>query len=59
MTAIARCAQRSPLDMDDLHYENRPYGRIAAYGQSKAANVMFAKELAERYAQLLSLHTSQ
>ena len=40
--------QRSPLDLDDLHYENRPYGRIAAYGQSKAANVMFAKEVAER-----------
>ena len=47
LTVSMSCAQRNPLDLDDLHYEKRSYGRIAAYGQSKAANVMFAKQVAE------------
>ena len=47
LTVSMSCAQRNPLDLDDLHYEKRSYGRIAAYGQSKAANVMFAKQVAD------------
>jgi len=35
------------IDLDDLHGRNR-YGRWAAYGQSKLANLMFARELDRR-----------
>ena len=50
VSSMGHMFQRSPLDLDDLHYEKRSYGRVAAYGQSKAANVMFASEIAERCA---------
>ena len=33
---------------DDLNYERRSYSRWPAYGQSKLANILFAKELARR-----------
>ncbi|GED96898.1 oxidoreductase [Gordonia crocea] len=36
------------LDFDDLNWENRRYRRWRAYGDSKLANLMFAKELARR-----------
>ena len=38
------------LDLDDLHYRKRPYSPWASYGQSKLANVLFAKELTRRWA---------
>lgn len=38
------------IDFDDLHYEKRPYSAMAAYAQSKLANVLHAKELALRLA---------
>ncbi|KAG2498411.1 hypothetical protein HYH03_003670 [Edaphochlamys debaryana] len=34
--------------LDDLNWEKRKYGPWIAYGQSKLANVLFAKELARR-----------
>lgn len=34
--------------LDDLHFKNRSYGPWKSYGQSKLANILFAKELARR-----------
>ena len=36
------------LDFDDLHFEQRAYVPLAAYGQSKLANVLHALDLARR-----------
>ncbi|GAA0598328.1 SDR family NAD(P)-dependent oxidoreductase [Kutzneria viridogrisea] len=41
---------RSPVVFEDIHYENRPYDRWTAYGQSKTANVLFAVAAAKRWA---------
>ncbi|SIS16969.1 oxidoreductase [Williamsia sterculiae] len=38
------------IHFDDLNYERRRYERWTAYGQSKLANLMFALELARRFA---------
>ncbi|MDT4962155.1 MAG: hypothetical protein QOF87_1802 [Pseudonocardiales bacterium] len=38
------------INIDDLNWERRRYGRWAAYGQSKLANLMFAYELQRRLA---------
>ncbi len=38
------------IDFDDLQWERRSYNRVAAYGQSKLANLMFAYELQRRLA---------
>ena len=37
------------VDPSDLHYrKGRPYSAWGAYGQSKGANILFAKALADR-----------
>lgn len=36
------------MDFEDLNWEERPYSAIAAYAQSKLANILFTKELARR-----------
>jgi NAD(P)-dependent dehydrogenase (short-subunit alcohol dehydrogenase family) len=41
---------RSPVVFDDIHFEHRAYDPWLAYGQSKTANVLFAVELARRWA---------
>jgi NAD(P)-dependent dehydrogenase (short-subunit alcohol dehydrogenase family) len=41
---------RSPVIFDDLHYRFREYTPFGAYGQSKTANVLFAVEIARRWA---------
>ncbi len=33
---------RSPIHFDDIHFDQRPYDKWAAYGQSKTANALFA-----------------
>jgi NAD(P)-dependent dehydrogenase (short-subunit alcohol dehydrogenase family) len=33
---------RSPVEFEDIHFASRPYEPLAAYGQSKTANVLFA-----------------
>lgn len=39
---------RAKIDFDDLQWEKRRYERVAAYGQSKLANMMFAYDLQRR-----------
>jgi NAD(P)-dependent dehydrogenase (short-subunit alcohol dehydrogenase family) len=36
------------MAFDDLNWESRSYGAVAAYGQSKLANLLFTSELARR-----------
>lgn len=38
------------IDLDDLHFERRPYDGWSAYAQSKLANVLHARELSRRLA---------
>lgn len=40
--------KRSKLDLKDLHFKSRKFDRLEAYGQSKGANILFIKELADR-----------
>ena len=40
------------MDFEDLNWRTRPYDSMGAYGQSKLANILFAKELARRETQL-------
>ena len=39
---------RPDVHLDDLNWENRPYQNMTAYAEAKVANVLYAKELAER-----------
>jgi retinol dehydrogenase-13 len=39
---------RPAVDLDDLNYEHREFNNFAAYAEAKVANVLYAKELAER-----------
>lgn len=49
VVTVASLAHRNAeLQLDDLHFERRPYRSMAAYGQSKLANVLFSNELARR-----------
>lgn len=38
----------SPIRWDDIHFRKAPYEKWAAYGQSKTANALFARELDAR-----------
>jgi NAD(P)-dependent dehydrogenase (short-subunit alcohol dehydrogenase family) len=40
---------RSPVVFDDIHFRERPYEPMEAYGQSKTANVLFAVEMTTRW----------
>ena len=40
--------RRGDIDLDDLHFERRPYDGWEAYGQSKLANLHHARGLAAR-----------
>lgn len=41
---------RAKIDFSDLQWESRRYDRVAAYGQSKLANLMFTYDLQRRLA---------
>jgi NAD(P)-dependent dehydrogenase (short-subunit alcohol dehydrogenase family) len=41
---------QAKIDFDDLQWERRKYSRVASYGQSKLANLMFAYALQRRLA---------
>lgn len=40
---------RSPVVFEDIHFHDRPYDPLLAYGQSKTANILFAVEATERW----------
>jgi NAD(P)-dependent dehydrogenase (short-subunit alcohol dehydrogenase family) len=42
--------QFCPVVFDDLHYRFRPYDQWTSYGQSKTANVLFAVDAGQRWA---------
>lgn len=44
----SRAHRLSAVVFDDLNFSRRPYDCWQAYGQSKSANIMFARELAKR-----------
>ncbi len=44
----SRGHQQGGVDFDDLGFEQRPYDKWTAYGQSKTANVLFTVELERR-----------
>lgn len=52
--------RRGGIDLDDLNWEKRPYEMMAAYAQSKIANILFAKQASVLYAdqgiKVYSLH---
>ena len=41
---------KAKIDFDDLQWEKRSYDKVASYGQSKLANLMFAYDLQRRLA---------
>ncbi|MCY3917247.1 MAG: SDR family NAD(P)-dependent oxidoreductase [Chloroflexi bacterium] len=43
-----RGSQAVTIDFEDLHYERKSYSAMAAYAQSKLANLLHAQELARR-----------
>lgn len=45
---VSRGATEITIDFDDLNYETRDFSSMAAYAQSKLANLLHAKELARR-----------
>lgn len=49
IVSVSSEAHRSgKMNFDDLQYERTKYSAIAAYGQSKLANILFTKELARQ-----------
>ena len=46
------------FDVQDLNFRRRPYSRSTPYHQSKLCNILFIKELANRYAFDLCLFTA-
>ena len=49
VVTVASQAHRSgTIDFDDLQWEGRPYRKMASYGQSKLANLLFTFELQRR-----------
>ena len=49
---VASAAQKlGQLDLDDLNWKKRPYRRMASYGASKVANMLFTHELQRRFAE--------
>jgi NAD(P)-dependent dehydrogenase (short-subunit alcohol dehydrogenase family) len=48
VTVSSGAHRQGKIDLDDLNWETREYNRIAAYGQSKLANLLFSLELQRR-----------
>ena len=52
VVSVASMGHRfSGVDFADINFKSRPYDPIAAYGQSKTANILFALELDKRWRQ--------
>ena len=49
VSVTSSAAVDAQLDLDDLTWEKRSYGRHEAYATSKACNVLFTEELSRRF----------
>ena len=49
MALSSTAHMRAPVDVDDIHFERRPYDPQIAYAQSKTANSLFAVEATRRW----------
>jgi NAD(P)-dependent dehydrogenase (short-subunit alcohol dehydrogenase family) len=50
VTVSSGAQRRQPVDLDDPHFERRPYDPLAAYAQSKTADVLLAVGISRRWA---------
>ncbi len=48
VSVSSRGHHQSPVLFDDIGFEKHPYDKWEAYGQSKTANILFARELERR-----------
>lgn len=48
VTTSSSAHKTANIDFGDPQFERRPYSGIAAYGQSKLANILFTREMARR-----------
>lgn len=48
VTVSSKAHVRGKIDLDDINSEKKEYSRIAAYGQSKLANILFSLELSKK-----------
>jgi NAD(P)-dependent dehydrogenase (short-subunit alcohol dehydrogenase family) len=48
VTVASAAYRRGTLDLDDANWERRKYNGLAAYSDSKLANILFTRELAKR-----------
>nr|BFE37380.1 oxidoreductase [Actinomadura rugatobispora] len=48
VTVSSNAHKRGSIDFDDLNWERRPYRAMAAYAQSKLANLLFTSDLQRR-----------
>ena len=48
MTVSSLAHKRGNMQWGDINYEHTEYSSQAAYGQSKLANILFTRELANR-----------
>jgi len=48
VTLASQAHRRGTIKLDDLNWQTRDYNRMAAYGQSKLANLLFSLELQRR-----------
>ncbi|KDN23300.1 SDR family NAD(P)-dependent oxidoreductase [Amycolatopsis rifamycinica] len=51
VTVSSNLSRRGKLPLDDLNWERRQYSPVAAYAQSKLANLLFTHELQRRLAE--------
>ncbi|HET6298652.1 MAG TPA: oxidoreductase [Kribbella sp.] len=52
VTVSSGAQRRGSIDFDDLNWERKPYKAMAAYAQSKLANLLFTSELQRRLAEV-------